>query len=82
MTKICSLCGHNSIERALDRHHVCYDPEIIIRICRKCHSKIHQKELQKWRKELKKQFKIPKPTKEDLIKMFPSKRFLLDDSKP
>lgn len=39
--KLCELCG---IKDAQVRHHITYNPEKIIRICRSCHGKIHYKQ--------------------------------------
>jgi len=36
---VCVLCYKKF--RTLENHHVCYDPEKLIRICHDCHFKIH-----------------------------------------
>ena len=38
--KLCELCG---IKDAQIRHHIIYNPEKIIMVCRSCHGKIHYK---------------------------------------
>lgn len=38
--KMCELCG---IKDAQIKHHITYNPEKIIRVCRSCHGKIHHK---------------------------------------
>ena len=39
MVKKCALCGTT---RQLQQHHISYDPEIIITVCRECHRKLHK----------------------------------------
>ena len=38
--KLCELCVKNKAEV---RHHITYSPEIIIKLCRSCHGKVHSK---------------------------------------
>ena len=35
----CELCG--SFVEKLEAHHLCYSPEITIKLCHKCHHKVH-----------------------------------------
>lgn len=35
----CELCGNK--ESGVVRHHVTYNPEVIIKLCRSCHGKVH-----------------------------------------
>lgn len=37
----CPLCGRKTTERKLWAHHITYEPEKIIYVCRQCHSVIH-----------------------------------------
>lgn len=88
--KVCPLCGkRNSRDRALDRHHISYEPEIVIQICVRCHGRIHSRtyyrslnpfdeQIQEWRNRNKEPAHIPDPTIEELIETFPSKKFLLE----
>jgi hypothetical protein len=39
--KLCELCGK---KKAKVNHHITYDPERILRLCRSCHGKVHKKE--------------------------------------
>ena len=38
MINTCQLCGE---EKEIDNHHVDYDKNITLKICRQCHLKIH-----------------------------------------
>jgi hypothetical protein len=39
--KICKLCDNKSGSKKWDRHHLSYEPEIIILLCHKCHAALH-----------------------------------------
>jgi len=40
MSKICcAVCGKTE---ALQRHHICYEPEMVIWLCKDCHIKVHK----------------------------------------
>ena len=38
-------CEHCKIESATEKHHISYFPEVIIRLCKRCHKVIHKLKL-------------------------------------
>jgi DNA-directed RNA polymerase subunit RPC12/RpoP len=39
MKGLCQICG---IEKNIDKHHIDYDKEITLNLCRECHNQIHK----------------------------------------
>ena len=64
-TPICAICG----KAATQKHHISYDPEILIDVCVKCHKWIHKNEhgvgLAKLPKSTQKELQKAKPHQYD-----------------
>ena len=45
--KKCQLCGKDVPTKKIIKHHLSYSPEVIVELCRKCHSLAHKKDFSK-----------------------------------
>jgi hypothetical protein len=48
--KSCPVCG--SSESGLDEHHWQYEPECTVKICRQCHTRVHQGQWSQYGKQI------------------------------